>query len=293
MENKNNRRILKKKNEKDKLTNTQIHPVYWISILGIENPQFIKANKYSHTFPELDNYIKQKMNDKNSDGKSIFDKLTEQKENLLQQYKDHKDFSNKLKDKILKQITWEKKEHEIRLSCEYLNISYSEPSLFEITTSNYVYNKKTETYADTNKTYKIPIKWRWPNTDESRAFSKPDWYLRWEQWINNDNIRRGKLYGSGLINQIENKKKFLMNEEIKKQWNLLTEQQRIDIRNSKETRTNEFNRKSSNGCNSYQVIDESNGYVIGCTASISYGSDQEYKTRGEAAEALKEFYRNS
>jgi hypothetical protein len=101
------------------------------------------------------------------------------------------------------------------------------------------------------------------------------------------------VFDLGLMNQIENKKKFWMNQEIKKQWNLLTEQQRIDIRNSKEMRTNEFNRKSSNGCNSYHVIDESIGYVIGGTASISYGPDQEYKTRGEAAKALKEFYRNS
>jgi hypothetical protein len=57
------------------------------------------------------------------------------------------------------------------------------------------------------------------------------------------------VFDLGFQSQIENKKKFWMNQEIKKQWNLLTEQQRIDIRNSKEMRTNEFNRKSSNGCN--------------------------------------------
>lgn len=281
----NKKKILKLSKSKyyDKKTNdeTIIDPFYWGQALGKNDIRYITADKYKYVLPELDNYINQKITEVGDDGKSISHRLSEQTKNLIEFHKTNKNFRDKFEYKISKQKSWESEEVKLRLSCEFFKIQYVPPNPFEIKVTEFVYNKKTNDFEDKDKKYKLPLKWRWPNTAEQRNTNKPEWYSRWEKWLSNDYIRRKGL-------KIEKIKKQIMNGKIKEQWDLFSAEEVDSIIHVKEESDKKYYMKKQIP-KRIEVIDESEGFAIGSTGSIAFGPNEEYKTKGAAMRALKEF----
>ena len=199
--------------------------------------------------------------------------------------KTDKNFRDKLRYKISQQKSWELEEVKLRLSCEFFKIQYVRPNPFEIKVTEFVYNKKTNDFEDKNKKYKLPLKWRWPTTEEERNTNKPEWYCRWEEWLSNDDIRRKGL-------KIEKIKKQIMNDKIKEQWDLFSAEETDSIIHVKEESDKKYYMKKQIP-KRIEVIDESEGFAIGSTGSIAFGPNEVYKTKGAAMQALKEFQQDS